>query len=255
MLQLIQRGIACIEKVNHAHGDIINKLDTLSVTLADIKKKCDEGGFRAVCKKYFPDIPEKTAYHKAKLGSMTALQLSDFRVKRANEEAARRKAEKAKKEAADAKAASDAAELAKLKAGTAPATLIQNGKAHPDPATPLVLHGSDSKSGKPGTVTTKRAVSGDNKDQKDAALTSFARLVSDLFSLTAGGVKPDKFVKADVKNGTLEKVAELLLGVVAVRRKAAAFAEQHNQSAEQSADRMRAAHAANENAAAPAAAA
>lgn len=251
-LSLIQRGVACIEKVQHAHGDIINKLDTLTHTLADIKAKCEEGGFKAICAKFFPDIPEKTAYHKARLGSMTAVQLSDYRVKRANQENARRKAVKAK-------VATDAAELAKLKSGQANGTLLHNGEAHPTPAAPMtiVLHGADSKSGKPGTVTQvpTKGTSGDNKAQVDAAVKAFAEHITALTILMAGGVKPAKFVKANVTSETLMKVAGLCTGVVAARQQAERLARIHNLTAEQSAETMKAAHAANENAAAPAAAA
>jgi hypothetical protein len=125
-----------------------------------------------------------------------------------------------------------------LKAGHAPSTLIHNGVAHPDKGAPM------------STKPKSNGKGGDNTAQKDAALTSFARLVSDLFSLMAGGVKPIKFVRADVTNETLMKVAGLCTGVVEAREQAERLARVHNETAEQSAEAMKAKHAASEAAAA-----
>jgi len=89
-----------------------------------------------------------------------------------------------------------------------------------------------------------------------APFSRFASLVVQLDGLTT--IKPSMLVTADVDMARLKRVTAFLEAFIAQKaqhEKAARFAALHNETAEQSAEAMKAKHAANENAAAPAAAA
>jgi hypothetical protein len=241
-----------IDNANAAGKTSNDALDKAASFLTSIHDRFDAGGYKAYIAKFFPGLSEARQYMAIEVAK--GKKTLEFIRERQAGYSKKSRDEKAAREKAAAE------ELAKLKAGTAPGTLIQNGKAHPEPATPMVRTAAGDKLDT-STLGPKAAeqlakhvgVSGNN-GQNDAAVRTFAKLVTDLLVLTAGGVKPVKFVRAEVSDETLGKVAELCTGVVRARWTAAQIAKAHNQTVEQSAEAMKAKHAANENAAASAAA-
>ncbi len=253
-----------IDNANAAGKTSNDALDKAASFLKSIHDRFDAGGYKAYLAKFFPGMSDARQYMAIEVakGKKT---LEHIRERQAGYS-------KASRDKAKAKAAADAAELAKLKSGQAPSTLLHNGEAHPDKGAPMSARISGGEKIDLSTLGPKAAeqlakhmaepaasptkgTSGDNKAQVDAAVKAFAEHITALTILMAGGVKPAKFVKANVTSETLMKVAGLCTGVVAARQQAERLARIHNLTAEQSAETMKAAHAANENAAAPAAAA